>query len=383
MPAPASAILQFLIPLLWICIDSAPKHQKNWIFDKFLTSREVVEELLHAASLVFAPGLLEVLQSATPPDVAYFKSLPTKHTKYWAIYLLVLERTHCRPRIYIGSGTSTAHGVFTRLRNYDHGTILPMGVKESKAAGYTITQKGLLCWTPIPSASLVPAIRVLVCALEATFTFAFWALRAKTEYGYGLAHICLWDRKLLPYDGLCTHTALRELPSGDYNISAEELEAQALGSKERLNENVRRCRENAKAKNIAEYNAKMASKAKSWREKNPELSKEVTKRSIAKSVKEQKYFCDVCKHAFTTKAKLKKHLSGPLHAARARQLEYFAKQGADAKGTISKAVRERKNYCSVCDYAFTTPYELRQHLSRATHAARLRQLEKASSSNEA
>ena len=56
-----------------------------------------------------------------------------------------------------------------------------------------------------PSAVDVPVLRALFVALEAIFAFVFWAIKAKREYGHGLAHICPWDRGTLEYDGLCSH----------------------------------------------------------------------------------------------------------------------------------------------------------------------------------
>lgn len=41
----------------------------------------------------------------------YFKSLPTYCKKLWAVYVIVLEKRRCRPKIYIGSGTEKASGV--------------------------------------------------------------------------------------------------------------------------------------------------------------------------------------------------------------------------------------------------------------------------------
>lgn len=52
---------------------------------------------------------------------------------------------------------------------------------------------------------MVPALRVLFVAIEAMFTVHFWALGAKTEYGYGVIEFYPQARRMLPYDGLCFH----------------------------------------------------------------------------------------------------------------------------------------------------------------------------------
>jgi hypothetical protein len=47
--------------------------------------------------------------------------------------------------------------------------------------------------------------RLMFVALEATFTYIFWAMRTISK-DYGMAHICLWDRNTLEDDGLCSHS---------------------------------------------------------------------------------------------------------------------------------------------------------------------------------
>ncbi|KAI9878454.1 MAG: Aconitate hydratase mitochondrial [Pleopsidium flavum] len=260
-----------------ICnMGAAPEKQKHPIFTKVLSSYIVVEQLLSSASLTFAPGLFETLQASTPPTVSYFKGLPTDYKKRWAVYLLVLENRGSRSMIYIGSDTDAKSGVSARLGQYD---------KDALEDGYTIVHKGLLSSTSIPSAAMVPILRVLFTALEATFTFVFWALLSKTNYGYGMADICPWARDTLEYDGLCSHSALTELPAGDHSLSAEELEAQALEIAQRRNENVHRCREKAKSDNPAEYRAKFNKNRRTYLDKHSGAQKEADKRSISKAVK--------------------------------------------------------------------------------------------------
>jgi hypothetical protein len=111
--------LQLVLLLTWTCLSTCPPPKKHPIFTQLLPSQVNLEQLLSSTSLVFAPGLFEVLQSSTPPTASYFKTLPTKCTKLWAIYLLVLERPGCRPKIYIGSGTNTRRGVSERFTTYN------------------------------------------------------------------------------------------------------------------------------------------------------------------------------------------------------------------------------------------------------------------------
>lgn len=197
-----------------------------FVEDKIFPSQNNMELLLASASLVIAPRLFEALNSSTPPTITFFKSLPTDRNQIWAVYLLVLEKEGCRPKIYVGSGTNKS-GVSARFSKYKRHKRLPVYVKAAMAHGYIVVQHGLLCWTPLPSAADAPVLLMVFIALKAAFTFVFWAVNTKREYGSCLVDLCQWARDTLEYDGLCSHNALQELPTGDLTLSAEELEAKA------------------------------------------------------------------------------------------------------------------------------------------------------------
>jgi hypothetical protein len=132
---------------------------------------------------------VDVLRAATPPSVAYFKTLPTYVTKCLAVYLLVLEKPSSRPKIYIGSGTHVTRGVRARLHQYDAKTWLSQYVKQALDDGYMIMHKGLLCWCPIPAAAKIFPVRALLMVIEAAFATVLWATRSRTKQ-YGMPHLC-------------------------------------------------------------------------------------------------------------------------------------------------------------------------------------------------
>ena len=138
-----------------------------------------------------------------------------------------MEKPSYRPRIYIGSKTSASQVASQRFQQYELGLLLPHYVEAALEEDYKITHKGLLCCIPKPAAALVSVNRLLFLALEATFAYVFWAMKTHTGT-YGVSHICLWDRDTLEYDGLCSHSALNEGIRGDFNLIAEQLEAQAI-----------------------------------------------------------------------------------------------------------------------------------------------------------
>jgi hypothetical protein len=196
----AATLLQLVLSWTWTCLFITPVTQKNPLFSQIIPSQAVLEELASMISLQFAPGLFEVLQGPAPPTILYFQTLLTLPIDVWAVYLLVLTKSGHRPRIYIGSGTSSAVGVHSRFHQYDERTQLPYYVQKSLDKGYEIVHKGLLCWISIPKPSLQPRIQSLFLTLEAALAYIFWVIRTVTK-GYGMAHMCHWDWKTLEYDG--------------------------------------------------------------------------------------------------------------------------------------------------------------------------------------
>jgi len=118
-PSAALTVLDLVLMLVWNCLCMTPEKQKLPIYGKVFPSQDILEVLFTACSLAFAPGLFEVLQASEAPSVAYFKSLPTNYKKQWAVYLLVLEKSGYRPKIYVGSGTDAKSGAPQRLSQYD------------------------------------------------------------------------------------------------------------------------------------------------------------------------------------------------------------------------------------------------------------------------
>ena len=158
------SVEQFLTTQLWACLCTAPNGQKNSVYSSILPTHEAVEDFMSSLPVSFAPDLCTVFESPTPPDIDYFKTLPTQSEKRWGIYLLTLEKPDSRSKIYIGSGTAARGGVSTRLRQYDNKSTLPTYVRKALEDGYHIVHKGLLCWIEIPTPSMVPALQVLLTA---------------------------------------------------------------------------------------------------------------------------------------------------------------------------------------------------------------------------
>jgi len=229
MASAATTILQYIASLCWTCLCLTPNALKNPALALVLPTQQILDKLLTDSLLVFAPGLLDVLQSPTPPTIAYFKTLPLHTVSIWAVYLLVLEKAHCRPKIYIGSGTDSQKGVASRLRQYPHGKNLPQHITLALNDGYRLSHKGLLCWSPIPALPKCYAHRTLFLVLETVFTIVFWALLSRTK-DYCFPQLCPWPRDVLEYDGCCTHAASYEKIEGQQYVDLTDAQIDALDS---------------------------------------------------------------------------------------------------------------------------------------------------------
>jgi hypothetical protein len=168
-----SELHQLVAGFGWQVFSETPQRHVHPLFGRAFPSQDAYNDLIFSAPLRFAPGLLDVVLSESPPDVQYFKTLPAETYKQWAVYLLVLEKFGQRPGVYIGSGTQKLSGVLVRLNQYDTINKLPFRVDEALRNGFTITHKALLCQMPIPIPSQIPILRIVTMALEAMFTFKF------------------------------------------------------------------------------------------------------------------------------------------------------------------------------------------------------------------
>lgn len=119
------------------------------------------------------PTLIDSLLPTSPPTLDFFRSLTTEPSrdKVWAIYVLIIEKPDEKPKL--GSGTNSLYGVRSRLANYNQHTLLPRFIDLAFRASYTITHRGLLCWAPIPSVTLVPSARLCFLHSKLCSVFSF------------------------------------------------------------------------------------------------------------------------------------------------------------------------------------------------------------------
>lgn len=106
--------------------------------------------------------------------------------------------------------------------------------------------------------------------------------------------MCKWSREIPEYDGLCTHSALREAVAGDFDLSAEELEAEILENRAKA------------ARDGTEQVPQETTKKKGYMKAGVQKSRD-------KAVKAKMHYCAICDKNYTTSTGLIYHLETKTH----------------------------------------------------------------------
>jgi hypothetical protein len=317
-------IVVFAIWLSWTCLSPTPTAMKNGAFALILPTQQVLEQLVLDSHFTFAPGPLDAVHSKTPPTISYFKSLPLHLVKLWAVYLLVLEKAGHRPKIYIGSATHSKRDVSMPMGQYRREQCIPGFVQRYLNNGYRISHKGLLCWSPFPTAAEKYRFRGLFLVLETAFSLYFWAMVSRNK-DYGMPHLCPWSLDNMEYYGCCGHLSVNEYIHGSHsNLTTEQIEVLD-----------------------AETQLKHSRRDRAKRGKEDKARGEVLR--IKNNRASEKYRCDLCDVVFGTGAGLRRHNRTQKHI--------------DNVGGITKTLKDPGNkhrrqnleariyFCKPCDYA--------------------------------
>ena len=335
----------------------------NPIFDMVLGTRESFEEICTSTPLSFAPNLLNVLKSPTPPPLRFFQTLPKPMGKFWGVYVVLLTKRGHKSKLYVGSGTEVEYGYLGRLSKYSVDKIskkmrrrklsssLPRFVARAYRNGYTLDHAGLLCWTAIPPPERVPRGRVRVVAVEAVFASIFYAA-FKTIIDPLWTDFMPWDRDDVSWDPLCSHSALKETVAGDFDLSSEQLIAMAAARKLRLRER------KAKEKRI-------------WTARNSKRAADTHAKSIAKARASKKHHCDVCDLTFPSASLLKIHLDTKAHANKvAGKRSKPSANTLRSRAFTEKTKANKRFHCELCDLSFPSQAKLTTHNGTKRHLAK-------------
>lgn len=322
--------------MCWLVLATTPSALQNRDFAAIFPNPRTLKRVLASCGLEFAPGLLAVLGSPTTPTISFFKTLPLYLVAIWAVYLLVLKKRGCRPRIYVGSGTCSVIGVKKRLTQHDKRQEVPRYVQQAYEEGYKLTSTGLLCWAPMPPVLVRVPLRAGFLLLEAVFALKLWAMKSRTKH-YFMPRICLWPIATLEYDDCCGHFSVNEnIPAAaEYkreNLTPEQIEEIELYYAQKLQEQGRSSMERARANNLAS----------------------------------KKYFCDPCSLPCCHKTEFAKHKRTQKHKDKVDGVTRVVKNERQAKFR-TKNLAERKYFCKLCDRGYNSPEHLTRHLTSKKH----------------
>jgi len=328
-----SAELIFLIPLIWAAL--AGDEDRSTRFTFVFPSLERLTELFNIMDFKFCDGLLNVLQAPLPPPIQWFESLDAEHGIHdWAIYAMVLKKTGCSAsdKLYIGSATASRRAVETRW--YDYSRIYdttPWNVVHAFKEGYTITSKVLLATCPLPAAGDVPTHRTVVLALEACFACCFWAMfyRDIGDRYYGFKQARIWPVDAFTYEGLCSHSPLREGHRGEVDIPKELLEKEAVRIHRKAIVYGKAYHDRQRLQKTEKFKAQQAGWNKRQRPRTQQLRHE--------AVAAKKFYCATCDYAGGDKDKLNQHEKTKRHKLRVKKAEMRDKAVAAAAPAPTEA----------------------------------------------
>ena len=345
--------------MTWACLSESSSKQGRCT--QLLSSEAALSQLCSAASLSFCPGLFDAVQSPDPPDVSFFESLPSNAVRIWGVYVIVLKKKNAVPLIYIGSGTSVSGGVSSRWQAYNRRDVstMPRFVLAAFRDGYSIVHKGLLVFCPIPPAADVPMFRLLFLAMEATFSFLFWAMRSQDK-DYGMSSFCPWPRDSLSYSGLCTHDPLCEIVLGNFDLSREQLEAMAAATKEKRRIwNVNYASEHRarlRAQSPEQLKERERKSSEVYRQRHPGRKKAMVQAGRMKRKASKAFHCTICNVDCESSNHLARHNLGKYHLTKVAKAE---------SGIV------QKHYCAVCRYGAPDRPSLVKHNLTERHLQRV------------
>ena len=304
MPDHQKDLALLLLTIAWACLQNGG----SWINPRFLVvipTQALLHSLFMSMGFEFCPDLLSVLQAPSPPSIDWFMALnPVVPKGVWGVYAIVLKKKGHPDLLYIGSATRSKQGARGRFGEYRALRRLPKYVKRAMADGYKICSHTLLCWCPIPAASLRPAQRHIVLLLEAVFTCAFWALPRKDKW-FGFHGLCPWSRSAYEYTGCCSHNPLLDPVKGDLNLTKEEIEELEAAT---------RAKDKAYASSYGRE--KRANPTEGWKAsqkaKNAKQYPQ-TRANQVKAIEEKTFYCSVCDVASTDAAAQEIHNGTPRH----------------------------------------------------------------------
>ncbi|KAH0005412.1 hypothetical protein KCU78_g12879, partial [Aureobasidium melanogenum] len=324
----ADNTLDLMVDMTDNCLSNTPSEKKQVIFETVMPDFDAVEDLHYTAlNMKFADGFYDTAMAPHPPEASYWLSTPSIYSfndsfKFGA-YVGVMRKDGHPDRVYFGAAAHATEGHKARRRNYTEGILLPVRVKDFIEDGWDLIHIGMVVWMDMPPFNMRPKMRLLILAIEATLTFAFWGFEwSKTAPRGGLQNLCLWDRIMFSYDGLCTHSSINESITSNFDLNQEELESLRQVKVLKKRENRRKSAARVRDRDPLTYKLLNADNRRVWinRPGNREKARETSRKHDANMIATKKHHCGICDKTFTRPFRLADHMKTKAHAQKVREL---------------------------------------------------------------
>jgi len=320
-------------------------------FKALFEDATIYANVVSSSPLTVAPIISELLSSTSPPTSLDFMShLPqapsTSVKKLWAVYGHRMSKHGCPDKIYVGTGNDARDGVCSGLQCYKGGRDLPRFVRLAFEDGYTITASGLLCWTDLPTPSLVPRLNARFELIEAVFTILLRGAYPAASDFY-IEGFYLWKGQAVCWGHLCSHLSLTEHVRVDVDLTSQQLDEIAEARLQRRRE-----------LQLVGYYKDGAGAAKAAKAR-------------AAIIESEEHFCEPCKLPFQGDFALQSHYSSDSH-------KYVVKRGKKKPQTAAgiaaaKVKASGIHRCTPCNKTFASKSDKTRHIKKdKKHDAKVR-----------
>ncbi|KAI9746136.1 MAG: Alpha subunit of the F1 sector of mitochondrial F1F0 ATP synthase [Claussenomyces sp. TS43310] len=340
------------------------------IYKTLLGEAEAFDEACATTPLSFAPSLLDILTSSSPPSLDFFRGLS-----------------------YLG------------CRGHGLGSVPPLG--EAWLPGKN------LCCGPGPTKRMVSAqdseimIRVLICLalwsepssrairIPTVVCFAGLPRLLATPLAPLAGSLCVlffagfetkldalwtafmpWKREDVGWLPLCSHTSLTERPRGITTMTEAQWEAYVAERRQQVKAQMaivsKRREERERENNLEAYLARKRTEKLAWDHRNKDRVHQTAARVRARAGESGKHACQTCGISLASITALAKHKASKAH----KEQERLA-AGDSAKAIYAATERSRRfaaekkaskaYYCAICDKAFNIKGHLTKHYTTKKH----------------
>jgi hypothetical protein len=426
----ADNMFDLMVDLTHNAVSKTHVSKKKPIFTAVMPDHAAVEDLFNETErMCFAEDLEPTLLSNDSPEIDFFKNTPKASSftgsLMFALYNTVMSFPGLPDEVYFGTAAHSTTGHTGRMKVYDPDytgdrSFLPSRIRKRLDEGWKIVHVGFVVWMDMPPPEMRPRLRLLMLAIEATLTFAFWAGDwSKYNSHKGFEEFCLWKRPSLSYNGLCTHSSMNEPVYSEIGLTPDELEVirQQLAAKtlakSRRDQAMREGPDPVAWRAARNAEARERRQDPELRERQYQASRTSYKKTSTLALATKKHYCQPCEKNYPTAPTLQRHLDGPFHAFRLRELDEEAAAAADpdhdhaapsdeppyidyealrrendrttrrqsARVRATSDKKSNRHYCQTCSQSFTKASSLKRHLAGPTHKKEAQRVAKLAKNN--